>query len=163
MGGGFSARGESPYKSCVTYVRRKIVDIGPVFQRRRGPTSTTIRVQFLHLLGNKGVITRKSSGRLIFMISCVVKHNTSFPALRYWFCLVVSLSLVPFVWIIGKFGKHLHTRRTSKSGPNSVFIITIQSPNPNLCRFLSTWLLTLHTSLTLRKVSYSNVRVQRMQ
>ena len=73
----------SPYKNCVSYVRRKIVDIGSVFQRRRGPTSTTIRVQFLHLLGNKGVITRKSSGRLIFMIYCVVKHNTSFPALRY--------------------------------------------------------------------------------
>ena len=52
--------GGSPYKSCVSYVRRKIVDLGPVFQKRRGPTSTTIRVQFLHLLENKGEIARKS-------------------------------------------------------------------------------------------------------
>ena len=43
--------GGSPYKSCVYYVWRKIVNIGPVFQKRRGTASTTLRLQFVYPFG----------------------------------------------------------------------------------------------------------------
>ena len=42
-------------------MRQKIVDIGPVFQKRHEPVSTTIRVHLLQLLISKGAIIRKSS------------------------------------------------------------------------------------------------------
>ena len=37
------------------------MDIGPVFQKRHEPVSTTIRVHLLQLLISKGAIIRKSS------------------------------------------------------------------------------------------------------
>ena len=51
------------------------MDIGPLFQKRRGAASTTIKVHFLRLLENKVAII-KTLGSLILMISCVVKYNT---------------------------------------------------------------------------------------
>ena len=57
-------KGDLPYKCCVSYLRRKIVNTGLVFQKRRRPASTTIKVQFLHLLENKGAIYKKMFDRL---------------------------------------------------------------------------------------------------
>ena len=77
----FKIPGGSPEQSCVSYVRRKIVDMGPVFYKRRGPASTTIRVQFVRLLENKGAIIKNPRSFDLYDFLCC--QAPCFDSLRY--------------------------------------------------------------------------------
>ena len=73
----------SPYKSCGSYVQPKIVDIGPAFQKQLGPKSTTIRVQFVHLLENKGAIIKNP--RSFDLYDFLYCQAPCYYSLGYWF------------------------------------------------------------------------------